>query len=341
MKILTQNDLKNLILGSSLLATGGGGSITSGYKLIKKIKKSSQLVTVDELKPSDIVITVFGVGGQEKCNSSIAAIAALEAFQNTTRLRVSAIIPVEIGPLAVIEAFYIASLLKFPVLDADIVGYRSSPEIFLETISIPNLSRVPLACANDKGDALVIYRSRSMFSIEKIARDFAVFSGGDALIVGYPLKIKEICAVVGIKSIDFSIALGKNLSDRLSLDILCKKNDFYFLGKGKIIKEIKSIKKGFTVGKYVIEQNDGNIIHIFIKNENIVLTLDNQVILTTPDLICLLNLNTYQGINNFENNKGKTIAILGKKALPIWRKTKGKKLFHPKNLGLNFEQKLL
>jgi len=47
------------------------------------------------------------------------------------------------------------------------------------------------------------------------------------------------------------------------------------------------------------------------------------------------------GINNFEDNTGKKVAILAKKAIPIWRTNKGKKLFSPKTLGFNYKQKLL
>jgi hypothetical protein len=346
MKLLKTKSLNRLILGSSLLATGGGGSLQSAKRLIKKLTKPIKLISLNELSPNDTVMTVFGIGGQEKCNPVIAAKAALNCFQTTFRQKVKAIIPVEIGPLAIAMPSFIAAEINLPLLDADIVGFRSSPEVFLETITIPGLSREPSVIANDQGDTLILYSSQNIQTTEKILRDFAVHSGGDAIVLGYPLKRKDIDQVVGRNSLSFSLKLGQQLqslkNQSLSLKKFCRRNNFIILGQGKIIKQEKSINQGFTLGKYTIRSNSQNQkLDIFIKNENIALAKNGQIILTVPDLICLLDTDIFIGLNNFDKNIGKNIAILAKKSLPIWRTKKGLKLFSPKNLGFNLPQKIL
>ena len=346
MKTLSKKDLTNLIIGSTLLSTGGGGSFLSAKKLTGKIKKIPKLAGLDELKDDSLVVTVFGVGGKENCNPAVTSKIALRSFENIFRKKIAAIIPVEIGPLATIVGVFAASVNNLPVLDADIVGFRSSPEVFLETITMANLSREPSVIANDKGDILILYKSKNIKTTEDIFRNFAALSGGDAFVAGYPLTVKQIRSVVANGSIRASIKIGGQLSllkrNKISLSDFCRKNGFKILGEGKIVKEEKIVKKGFSFGKLqIINKAAKTNFQIFTKNENIVLLKNKRVILTVPDSICLLNKKTLTGILNFENNLGKEVFILGRKAISIWRTKKGEKLFSPKNLGFAFKQKLL
>jgi len=344
MKLLNQNQLKQLVLGSSLLATGGGGSLQSAKKLIKKINQPPTLTSLTELKTNDITATVFGIGGQEKCDPIKASNLALKTFKTNLNQPIKAIIPVEIGPLAIATAAFIASKTRLKLLDADIVGFRSSPEVFLETISIPNLPRHPSVIANDQNDILILLKTKDIQTTEKIFRDFAITSGGDAIVFGYPLTIKQIKNIVGANSLSFSLNLGKALlklkQNQLTLDQFCQDFQFQQISQGKITSQKTRIQQGFTQGKLVIKTPNGNL-SIIIKNENIAVIKNNQVLVTVPDLICLLDTNLFSGINNFDNNLNKTVAVLAKPAIPIWRTQKGKALFSPKNLGYNFKQKLL
>ena len=346
MKTLSKKDLTNLIIGSTLLSTGGGGSFLSAKKLTGKIKKIPKLAGLDELKDDSLVVTVFGVGGKENCNPAVTSKIALRSFENIFRKKIAAIIPVEIGPLATIVGVFAASVNNLPVLDADIVGFRSSPEVFLETITMANLSREPSVIANDKGDILILYKSKNIKTTEDIFRNFAALSGGDAFVAGYPLTVKQIRNIVGRESISTSIKLGSQLTKlrekKMTLSGFCRRSGFATLGEGKITKEEKIIKKGFSFGKIqILNKSSGVNFKVITKNENIILLKNKKATLTVPDSICLLDKKTFTGILNFENNFGKEVFILGKKAIPIWRTKKGKTLFSPKNLGFDFKQKLL
>lgn len=345
MKILSKKDLKNLIRGASLLSTGGGGSVESAEKVLLQIRKLVKLGSTNEFLPADLCVTIFGVGGKESCDPVKAAKLAMHIFQKVFWRKIKAIIPVEIGPLATISAVFVASGLDLPIVDADIVGFRSSPEVFLETISIADLSRTPMVAVNQFDEVILLDKVADIGRIEKLLRNFAVISGGDAFVVGYPLKIKQIKGVVGKGSISFAIKVGRELESlkkgKLKFAKFCRKNGLLFVGKGKIIKEQKGIKKGFTMGKYIIKTKKGEEIEVFFKNENIVVLINEKVQITTPDLVCLLDIENYLGLNNFSKNKGKNIAVLAKKAIPIWQTEKGRQLFSPRNLGLPFEQKLL
>lgn len=344
MKTLKKESWKTIISGANLLGTGGGGTIKQALKILKKMQKPVNIADFADLKDEDIVCTVFGIGGKENCDPIVASRNAFNYFQKIINKKVSAIIPVEVGPMAIANAAFIAGELKMPLFDGDIVGLRSSPEVFLETITITSLDRTPCVIANDKGKFSILEKKISIEKMEEFFRNFAISSGGDAFVAGYPLKIKSLKKVIPQGSISVSkntgLLLKKLKSKQINLIEFCKNTDWTLFGIGKIIDVQKNNSKGFCKGKYKIADKNG-FFEVLFKNENLVLLRNNEVVLTCPDSISLLDLLSFKGINNFEENKNKEVAILGKKAIPIWRTIKGKKLFSPKNLGFNFSQKLL
>lgn len=344
MRTLTSNDLTNIINGASVFATGGGGTIGGAVSILNQITKPVNLVSFKSLRKRDIVCTVFGVGGKQNCNPVVASEKAFSLFQKVTSTKVSAIIPVEIGPMAIANVMYIASELNLPILDSDIVGMRSSPEVFLEIISLANLDRTPCAIADDKGNSAILFESQNLEQLENFLRGFAISVGGDAFVAGYPLKVESLLRILPSNSITSSQIVGELVkrlkSGKIGLKDFCKISKWKLYGTGIIKGELKNNLKGFAQGKYKINSDKG-IFTIVFKNENIALFRNDTLLLTCPDSITLLNIDSGIAINNFENNKDAHVAILVKKAIPIWRTKKGRELFSPKNLGYDFSQKLL
>lgn len=344
MRVLSKKSWQNIISGANLLATGGGGTIQKAMEILKKINKPVKLFCFGDLKKTDLVCTVFGIGGKQNCNPIVASQNAFTVFQKIVKKKISAIIPVEVGPMAIANAMFIASELKIPILDSDIVGMRSSPEVFLETISLASLDRTPCVIANDKNKFSVLIGKQNIQETEDFFRSFAVSSGGDAFVVGYPLKIKLLKNIVPEESVSLSKNTGfllKRLKNKqIDLAKFCKTTDWIVFDIGKITTTQKNNSEGFCEGKYKIKSRK-NIWTVIFKNENLVLLKNNKVILTCPDSISLFDLELFEGVNNFEDNKNKKVAILVKKAIPIWRTKEGKKLFSPKNLGFDYKQKLL
>ena len=339
---LSRNKQNKFLIGSTLLSTGGGGSLKKAAELLSKIPV--QMVSLDDLNPNDIVCTVFGVGGKQVNDPVSSVNTAFKIFKSLFKKKIKAIIPVELGPLSTAIALYAASKINLPIVDADIVGERCSPEVFIETITLKKLKREPAVISNGK-DSAILYKSSSFEFTEVFFRDFAQKSGGDAFVVGYPLRMKDINTVVAKKSISNSISIGSDLIEvkkgTITLDQFIKKNKLVLRGGGKITQELINKTPGFRSKKYVIVSSNSEKFEIITKNENIVIIKNDKILLTVPDLICLLDNKSWLGINNFESNKNKKVIIFGKKAIPIWRTKKGKKLFSPRNLGFSFRQKIL
>lgn len=345
MRILDKKSFFEIISGANLLATGGGGTISKALSITKKIKQSVQLVSLAELKRSSLVCTVFGVGGKENCDPLVASKAAMKIFQKILNKKISALIPVEAGAESFATALFIASKLNIPVLDSDIVGLRSSPEIYLETITLANLKRTPCAIADDKGNSAVLWSSQNPKKMEQFLRNFAISSGGDAFVAGYPLPVRSLKGIIPEGSITIAQQTGQALTQlkrkKITLAEFCGKMQWAILGVGRIVDIAKNDSKGFVKGKCVVRLKTKERMEVFFKNENLVILKNRKVLLTCPDSISFLDLNTCQGVNNFEENKNKRVAILGKKAIATWRTKEGKKLFNPRRLGFPYAQKLL
>lgn len=341
MKLRTV-ELKNILLGTSLLGTGGGGRFDVAQKVLQKISKPIELRPIDTIREEDLIVTAFMVGGlKKKGDLGNGAKRSIELLQKILKRKISYLIPVEIGPTAVLNLLYIASELNIPAIDGDLVGFRSAPEIYVEAITLNNVNRLPIAAVNLEGDQLILYQASSIEKIETILRDFSAQSKSEVYVAGYPVLKKQIKNYFGEGSVAFSLEIGKCLSEEREnfLPSLGRKG-LIFVDNGVIINQEEFDVKGFTSGKLLIKAPK-NIYEVIYKNENIVLLKDKKVIVTSPDSIMLLDVVSKVGINNGEDNKNKKVYILVKKALAVWRIKKGRKLFSPRNLGLNYKQRLL
>jgi DUF917 family protein len=341
---LTTSQLADFLVGSTILCTGGGGPYPEAQQLLKNVT-SVELIDLADLPDDAIVFTAFGVGGSVAVDPVASVKLALQEFNKLFPTPPAAIIPVEVGPLSTATSFFIANAVNTPVVNADIVGFRSSPEVFLETITLKNLDREPCVVSNGHAVA-TLHRTSSHTFTEQFLRQFAVASGGEAYVVGYPLRVKDIRNLVGEGSIQLSIDIGTSISElqrgQLSLAAFCQRHGFELLTTGTISDDQKNVSGGYTTGKMVIQADNQDQFEVYYKNENIVVMKNDDCLVTAPELITVLNLETHLGINNYlPQPTGTSVALMARKAFAVWRTPQGRELFSPKKLGFVFPQKLL
>ncbi|MBI3980936.1 DUF917 domain-containing protein [Candidatus Microgenomates bacterium] len=347
---LTKSDWITIAKGASLLSTGGGGDLLEArttYAEVFKINKVVELKKLEELNQTDIVCTAYiagSIGSFETTTKPLEkAFALLEKLLDKS---IAGILPVEIGPGDIAETVKIASVYKIPVIDADFVGKRCSPEVFLETITLKNLSRAPLVITNLKGETKVIKKNLSAEKIEKIVRVFAKNSDSACFVVGYPLTVKEVRGVVGSRTLSLAYSLGKLLQkkNKKTLSAILKLTSGRVLFSGKISIVKSNDDKGFLTGTIKIAGTEKFIsekAEIFLKNESLIFWRNELVELSCPDLICVLNSKSLLGIYNRDLQKGEKVIVLGIPALPIWKTNKGLKLFSPKSFGYDIKPVLI
>jgi DUF917 family protein len=334
MKIISKAEINDLLVGSTFYGTGGGGSPQLAKKIYRSLLKNQpfKLKSINKFQPDDLFITTYTVGGlsQKLIKKSIFNQAQL-IYQKYLNKEIAGIIPVEIGPLSLALAVNLASKLNLPLVDADFVGGRSTPEVFLETITFFNIPRTPLLVINNQGNYQILNSSKNYFEEETFLRQFAEKSGGFALVLGYPITQKKAIKSLITKTVSLAIKTGKTLNQKKSV------GQCIFQGK---ISKIKSINQGSFTAKLIEIKNNNDIAKLYLKNENLIFWINKKPVLTCPDLIILLDKEN-KPIFNLNLKLNQKVSVIGLPAQTLWRSQKGLKLFNPKLFGFNFKPKLL
>ncbi|PKL72689.1 hypothetical protein CVV26_00265 [Candidatus Kuenenbacteria bacterium HGW-Kuenenbacteria-1] len=169
-----------------------------------------------------LFITAFGVGSSIKDIDPVTYIKkGVKELLNYLGKKVKGIIPVEIGPTSLASAFFIASELKLPIVDADFVGGKSAPEIFLETISLFKLNRTPLVLVGTEGNIAIFTKSISFKEEERILR---TFSKEKTFVVGYPFSKKTLEKKIETGTVSEALKIGKIINSNNFNDLLKMKN---------------------------------------------------------------------------------------------------------------------
>ncbi|NIQ06268.1 MAG: DUF917 domain-containing protein [Candidatus Korarchaeota archaeon] len=143
------------------------------------------------------------------------------------------------------------------------------------------------------------------------------------------------CIMVG-KTVHDANKTGK---DPISELVECLNGVLLF--KGLVKRYIHEDREGFLYGKATyegVEKWKRHQLKTWIKNENIIAWRDDEVIATSPDLICIVDEDG-RAITNAELEEGTKAAVIGVNAPEVWTTPKGIELFGPKHFGFNFNYK--
>jgi DUF917 family protein len=372
MRILTRQDMSDLLIGAGILGCGGGGSAQLGQRLINAIYdlgKQFTLIDPMEIPDEAYLCIIAGVGGgvgkenKEKLKSYLAATEKQDLVELQTRAGQKAIreledligkhfytyVPSELGPGNTILPMYLAALEGKPAIDADACG-RAKPEMSLSTTHVAGIPISPMAMTNTIGDVMILKKAADDYRGEDIARYMAVISGGMVSVVRAPSTAANYKQGVVRNSISRCIRLGsiERTSKEKKINpvesILKSEPDCLRLFKGKAKSWTRKEEGGFMWGDISIQGSGGfrgKRLDIWYKNEYLVTRLNRKPYATCPDSISLVNASTGEGLSawvpNLKTQIGREIDVLGFKADRLWRTEKGVKLFGPKHFGYDVD----
>lgn len=322
------------MLGSTFLGTGGGGKPEVADKLYSLIAEID-LNQLTDMEEDDIFITAFSVGPSSLSSNPEKYIqdgfAILKQYIPET---ISGIIPVEIGPGSLATACYFANTLNLPVIDADFVGGRSAPEIFLETITLYNISRTPLVAMSENGKYIVLEGKLTYQEIERQVRAFSISENTKIYVLGYPINKKALLGKIEEGTVSETIFIGEKIIQKGLRSI--PNIEILFEGKVSAIQE--TLSGGFTIKTITLENNTQKA-EIFVKNEYLGFWIDTKLILSCPDLIIVSQKE--KPLYNSDIFIGQKITVLGYKARKLWRTREGIELFNPRFFGFAEKEQLL
>lgn len=357
MKKLTFEEAKDILVGCTLLSTGGGGDLNKGLSLIKEDFKNNleyKLISLEEIEDEALFASPYFCGsiGEEggkdnyskytKINKS-PAVVAVQALERYFQEELSGMVSAEYGGMNTAVAMSTAARLNKFIVDADAAG-RAVPDLQFSTFYVSKKSIAPLAVADDIGDVAVFERVVDDFRAEDLVRSLSIVSGGMVGMVDHPLKGKDLKGTVIPGALSYAQMVGRAQRQALiegkdPVKEIIKAVEGYLLFNGIVKKDTEwENKGGFTLGSIEIEGKEnfiGQNFKIWFKNENIISWRNEEILVTVPDLICVVETDTAYPLTNPFCKKDMQVSVLGFKAPSVWRTERGLSILNPRFFGFD------
>lgn len=345
MKILTLQELEDILYGCTILGTGGGGDLKKGLKLINKDfadGKKFKLIGYDELSEDEWVVCPYMCGAvteEEQFSTELkepSIVTAVKALENHLSKNFKAAVASEMGGMNTAVALSAAANLDLPIVDADAAG-RAVPELQHSTYYISGISIAPMGLATEFGDMAVIKKVKDDFRAEALVRAMAAASGNSIAVADHPGPWSYIKKALIPNTISYALELGKRRREALELGKdavkeICKAGRGRILFKGIIKNHDWEVRQGFTYGDIFIDgtgEDQGHEYHIWYQNENIIAKKDDKFHVTIPDLITLLDEDAVP-VTNPGGRPGMKVTVIGLPAPEMWTTPKGIETFGPR-----------
>ncbi|RWZ55431.1 DUF917 domain-containing protein [Labedella populi] len=325
--ILTADAIDGLARGAAVLGTGGGGDPYIGALLARRAVDTHGPVTViglDELPDDALVLTVAMMGAPtvmvEKLPSLDEVVAPVRALGASLGRAVTHVACAEIGGVNSTIPVAAAAALGLPLLDADGMG-RAFPELQMVLPTLYDVTASPLAFGDEKGNVGVLNTVDNHWT-ERIARVACVEMGCSIMISGFPMdgNIARVALVDG--SLSHCVAIGAGLvearaekTDPVARVVEILRGREFFAGK--VVDVERATTTGFARGRATIDGTDGSLTLSF-QNEHLMAESDGEVLVTTPDLIIVLDHESGEPITTEGLRYGQRVRVVAAPSDPRW-----------------------
>ncbi|WP_103106249.1 DUF917 domain-containing protein [Brevibacillus reuszeri] len=356
MRILSLQEVEDMLYGACIFGTGGGGSLTEGLQLVRKLYAEGQtvsMIALDEVEDDWLVASPYYVGSvappSDEVKQRLAGLPILpdevstlaaRALQDYLGKKIMAVVATELGGNTAC-AIETAINLQVPLVDADPAG-RAVPDLAHTTFHIHDVSISPFALANRFGDTLIVQHAVNHDRAEQIARSFAGISGNLAGVCDHPVSGERLKGSVIKGTLSKSQQVGQARREARERGVI-PAEAIVAAGGGKhlchgIIREASwNDVGGFIEGEVSIEskEKDELPLTIWFRNEFMIAKRGEELLSVIPELISILDHKTGEPILNPSCQAGMIIDVVTFPAPPDWETDKGLSIFGPEYVGLD------
>jgi DUF917 family protein len=343
-------DLDDIAVGGAILGTGGGGDPYIGKLMAQQaIRKFGpvRMIDVDDIKDDDLVVPCAMMGAPtvmvEKIPQGDEILVAFRKLEKFLGKRIGAILCAEAGGLNSTIPFVIGAMTGIPVVDGDGMG-RAFPELQMVTFTMHGVSATPMVVVDDKGNSVVLECIDNKWT-ERLARTATIEMGGSVLIALYPMT----GAVAKKASVRGTLTLARRLGEILresraahsdAVVAIQSKLNAATIFEGRVTDIARRTETGFARGeaKFVgVDDYRGHNYRIEFQNEFLIAERDGEPIVTTPDLITLLDSDTGAPITTETLRFGLRVVAIAISCALQWRTRAGLALVGPQYFGYKAE----
>ncbi len=351
--INTLEDARKLVLGATILGTGGGGDPREGMKMMEEVisaGRSVSVVNLDEIPEDSVLVVPYFVGSiapglktKKPVKIKDAIGRAFKEMENYLGKRIRGVVANEMGGDNTPVALNIAAKLNLPVIDGDLLG-RAAPELHQCTVHIFDIPMFPSVIVTETGNVVVVKEYADIDDYESIARYLSVLGGRFSAVVDTPMGVDEAEKAVVKGTITLSYKLGDAVmkarkEGRDPVDAVVDVLGGWRVFQGVVEKYSWRDEGGFLRGEATIVGKgrfEGRLLRTWIMNEHIMVWLDNEPLVMPPDLFILLTSDG-EPITNTELKEGMEVHGVASKAPEVWRTDKGLKFFGPRKFGFDYD----
>jgi len=345
MRSLNKADLEHILLGCTVLGTGGGGELKEGLDRVNddlSRGKKFRLLSLDKVPDDALIASPYLCGSLSAPTAETGPeihedLLSFKALQQHLGQDIYATVPTELGGENTASALSVAANMDIPIVDGDPAG-RAVPELQQSAFFINQVSIAPMGLATKFGDVIIIENITDSYKAEKLVRSIAVASGGCIGVTDHPQSGKGLKRSIISGTLSNAERIGAALKRTHDYQEVARAGGGFVVFKGNILESRWTDDGGFTIGEVHIGGTDeykGKRYKIWFKNEFLMTWRDNVVDITTPDLICVLRRDDAMPITNPNCVEGMHIVVVGIPGSEIWRGEKGRATMGPQNFGFD------
>lgn len=350
---LTPQELIDMAAGAAIMATGGGGDPLVGRLLVQQALDEGltvEIIAPEELEDDAFVISTAMMGAPsvvvEKLANGNEAVASLRKLEAHLGKTANATVPMECGGLNSMIPLLVAARAGIPVVDADGMG-RAFPELQMETFGVYGISGSPLVISDEKGHSVLVDTGDDNVRMETFARAVTIQMGGASFIAEYPMSGADLKRTGIPHTLSLASKIGRAIrearaahSDPFAALVGAVQDSIYgyatSLLQGKIVDVERSIVGGFTAGRVTLAPfDDGDLLTIDFRNENVVARRGEHVVAVVPDLITVLDLESCTAITTEALRFGQRVRVVAISTPEIMRTPEALQVWGPNAFGVD------
>lgn len=349
MRKLGISEIEDIALGAALLGAGGGGDPYVGKLVAIGAVQECGPVTLldpDEVPDDALVVPIAMMGAPTVLSEKAIGGKEYQALYDTVSTfygkPIYAFMPIEAGGVNSMLPIAAAARLGLPLVDCDGMG-RAFPELQMVTFTIGGGSATPMALVDEKGNSC-IFRTITNKWTEELARAVTMACGGSVSVSLFSMEgaFMKKYGVKGIvtrsQTLGSAIRRVKEASGRTPEEEFLHITEGIRLFRGKISDVLREVRAGFNFGKVLLDgigDYRGKSAYVEFQNENLAAVVEGEILATTPDLICLVDTETFQPVPTDALKYGKRVMVVGLSCFPLWRTKEGLELVGPRYFGID------
>ncbi|BAB54527.1 DUF917 domain-containing protein [Mesorhizobium japonicum] len=352
LRTVYAEDMDDIAVGGAILGTGGGGDPYVGKLMAQQaIRKHGpvKIIDVDELPDEALVVPVCMMGAPtvmtEKLPQGDELMNAFRQLEQRMGRKIDAVLCIEAGGINSTIPFVVAAASGLPLLDGDGMG-RAYPELQMVTFTMHGVSATPMVLCDDKGNSIVLETVSNAWT-ERLARAATIEMGGSALLAFYPMSGAVAKRAVVRGTVTLCANLGLTLRETRAahkdpvaaiVDMLDAKIVFHGRLKDIDRRTVGGFARG-TARFDGLEEWRGHTFKLDFQNEFLMAERDGEVLITTPELITLLEPDSGNPVTTDSLKYGLRLVALAIPCNPQWRTPEGIALVGPRYFGYDRDYK--